>query len=1129
MSGIGKINCCSVNVRGLRNEKKRNVLMHWAEKKSFNAIFLQETFITENLSNLFENSLMHVGKAYQSLSNSSHSKGVAIILTNSFPDYSFIDKHIDQDGRIVLLNIELLHNNEIYTFINVYAPNDVQQRINFLKKINNFINQHAKSHKNIIICGDFNTCDNQNDRASLKFDQSSEHFRHLKISNNLTDSFKHKNPGKNLYTYVHSSQPGRNSRIDYILTSSSLVEFITSSDICTAPVPDHKAVHTTLDIAKNNRGRGLWKLNNAILDENDYKLLIHQLINETKSEYLGCISNQKLFDLIKLRVKEQTIRYCVKRSKILKSSNDYLEKTLEYLDGKLQCSSDVKFKIELQEKRNLIKNKLDKKYEDLTHAAFVRSRSKWLEQGERSTSYFLNLEKARQNHNRITKLIDANNERQYNSDKDILNHCASFYSNLYKSNNPKQDHIDNYLSELQQLPFLSEEDQAICEGKVNVLECEEALKSMKNNKSPGYDGLTVEFYKTFWHNLSDLMVNSFNESFDIGKLSELQNTSVLSLIHQKNERTCLKNYRPISLTNVDYRILAFALSMRLQKVIKKIISAEQTGYIKKRFIGTNIRAILDICENIEANNDAGILLLLDFEKAFDSVEWSFLFTTLKKFNFGKQFIQWIQILYSQPKAIIKNNGYLSNKIDITRGIRQGCPVSALLFILIIEILSHKIRYNTSLHGVVAKIGKNNLEYKSFQYADDISIFLKNDTDLQKIFEIISKFTEVAGPKLNRSKTEGIWLGQQKERQRNCNVAGIKWPTGPVRCLGIYIGNDKNECNKLNWDKKLENIKTKLASWQKRKLTLFGKVTIIKSLLMPQLLFPAQFLDIPPGYIKEVNKIFYRFVWNSHDRIKRNTLIADICEGGIQMMDIESQFEALKASWVVKLLNSIGSWSFLGNIYLNLLDNHNVLRLNFTDKRHFPLLKKLPPFYQDVITSFNKSKICPLPLSKPDLMQQVIWGNRHLTYWSKELKHKVTLYFKEWIHAGIIHVHDIKFINGKIDCNFIYEKVKNKRNIFHEISILSKVLAPFRCDINTHTPVSESSIIFPLYFLNENIVQIDDKKSKFFYKSLIKQKIEIPFRQTFWMKTLKSPDLNFNIIYTNKIKHIKDKKNCGVQL
>ena len=114
--------------------------------------------------------------------------------------------------------------------------------------------------------------------------------------------------------------------------------------------------------------------------------------------------------------------------------------------------------------------------------------------------------------------------------------------------------------------------------------------------------------------------------------------------------------------------------MRLQKVITKIISVHETGYINKRFIGTNIRAILDICDNIEANNDIGILLFLDFEKAFDTVEWSFLFSTLKKFNFGSQFIQWIQILYSDPKAIIKNNGYLSNQINITRGIRQGCPV-----------------------------------------------------------------------------------------------------------------------------------------------------------------------------------------------------------------------------------------------------------------------------------------------------------------------------------------------------------------------------------------------------------------------------------------------------------------------
>ena len=149
---------------------------------------------------------------------------------------------------------------------------------------------------------------------------------------------------------MHSAQPERNSRIDYILTSSNLVEFIINSDICIAPAPDHKAVHTTLDIQKNSRGRGLWKLNNAILDEDDYKVLIQQLIAETKAEYFRHIPNQKLFDLIKIRIKEQTIRYCVKRSKYLKCENDYLEKALENLDNKLQLSTDMALKIELQEK-----------------------------------------------------------------------------------------------------------------------------------------------------------------------------------------------------------------------------------------------------------------------------------------------------------------------------------------------------------------------------------------------------------------------------------------------------------------------------------------------------------------------------------------------------------------------------------------------------------------------------------------------------------------------------------------------------------------------------------------------------------------------------------------------------------
>ena len=148
--------------------------------------------------------------------------------------------------------------------------------------------------------------------------------------------------------------------------------------------------------------------------------------------------------------------------------------------------------------------------------------------------------------------------------------------------------------------------------------------------------------------------------------------------------------------------------------------------ILKRLIGTNVRATHDICEYIENNNNSGIILLFDFDKVFDSVEWPYLISVLKKFNFQEQFIRCIEVLYSTPKICIKNNGHLFNYFNIQRGIRQGCLVSTLLFILIIEILTHQLQNSKSLHGVSVKIYDILTEYKCFQYADDVSLFLQDE-------------------------------------------------------------------------------------------------------------------------------------------------------------------------------------------------------------------------------------------------------------------------------------------------------------------------------------------------------------------------------------------------------------------
>ena len=133
------------------------------------------------------------------------------------------------------------------------------------------------------------------------------------------------------------------------------------------------------------------------------------------------------------------------------------------------------------------------------------------------------------------------------------------------------------------------------------------------------DGLTAEFYQTFWHYIGLFLVKVYNECFDDEVLSSSQRSSILSLIHKKGDTVKLSNYRPISITNTDYKIIAFVLAARIQLVLDKIISTDQAGYVKKRFIGQNIRLIQDVLEHAKNNRRSGIMLFLDFEKALDSL------------------------------------------------------------------------------------------------------------------------------------------------------------------------------------------------------------------------------------------------------------------------------------------------------------------------------------------------------------------------------------------------------------------------------------------------------------------------------------------------------------------------------
>ena len=231
------------------------------------------------------------------------------------------------------------------------------------------------------------------------------------------------------------------------------------------------------------------------------------------------------------------------------------------------------------------------------------------------------------------------------------------------------------------IPKLAENAKGLCEGKLSLAECYAALNKFPNSKAPGNDGITPEFYKCFWNLLGQQLTDSLNYSFDHGELSNTQKQAIIKLIDKKDrDRRYIKNWRPISLLNVDVKIASKALALRLEKVLPNIIHADQYAYVKGRTIFDAVRTIDDIMEYTKLMQLPGLMVALDFEKAFDSLNWSFLLKALKSFNFGESFIKWVTVLYSNISSCVLNNGFSTQIFQVHRGVRQGDPLSAYLLL-----------------------------------------------------------------------------------------------------------------------------------------------------------------------------------------------------------------------------------------------------------------------------------------------------------------------------------------------------------------------------------------------------------------------------------------------------------------
>ena len=564
----------------------------------------------------------------------------------------------------------------------------------------------------------------------------------------------------------------------------------------------------------------------------------------------------------------------------------------------------------------------------------------------------------------------------------------------------------------------------------------------------------------------------------------------------------MKNWRPITLSCVDLKLASACIANRIKPVLRNIISETQKGFLKGRYIGECTRIIFDLLDKLE-DDIPGLLVLTDFEKAFDTIEWSFIEKSLEFFGFGITFKRWIKAFYCDITSATIYNGHVSEFFNLERGVRQGDPLSPYLFILVLELLSAAINNDPDINGV--KI--NDSEFLLSQYADDSSLLLDgNEKSLSQSLSIFDKFSQCAGLKVNLDKTEAIWIGSKTGSQEKLlPEKKLSWNyTGKFKLLGICFDLFQEDKTLINFTEKVQKVKHLLNTWCYRELTYIGKITVIKTLALPILVQIFTVLPNPPQYIfKEIQDILFKFLWDGkNDKITRNVLINEYEEGGIKMPHIESFCYALKMSWIHKLLDPLNHspWKVL---LLNSLQKFGGDRILYLGREGMECLaRKLNPFWKDVFMNYSKILKDQTVRDGKDVLSQSIWLNPCIKIGGQMCVNA------KCCENNVFFVNDLVSNNRKF---YSFEEFQVKYNIRLNFVEYYGILSAIPLDWRQKITEVEKLDVIENKFVEK--IKKEPKLCRYFQKIFVEDKKELPLNsQNKWEKELNVHVETWNIVY-----------------
>ena len=998
---------------------------------------------------------------------------------------------------------------------NVYAPNNDNEKVNYFLQLLNIIKDKVRNRDEYtLLCGgDFNTVKNNDMDIISGLPHCKDTVKMFNTFINellLTDAWRWLHPLKKMYSWKRANIA---RRLDYILTDELLTSNLQNSVIETVGFSDHLMVSIEIKSSNFRYGKSYYKMNTSILLNQKY-------IDIMKKEIPKMIDNHSTLDphlhweMVKAEIRELTQKFCRNNSVNKNNEKQLIMKELVTLEQKLSKNPSDE---NLTAEHNLKKKRYEEIIEEEVRGIRIRCGLKWIEEGERNTKFFLSLEKRRSAQNTIkelevgdTKIIDEG---------EILTEIGQYYEDLYmqKESNNTIDfdkNLEFFISDLI-IPCLDNDQKENCDEEFNLEDMAEAVKDMKNGSSPGIDGIPIEFYKIFFNQIKVVLFNCFIFSLEKGELTTTQNRGVLSLLHKGKglSRNKLDNWRPLSLTNSDYKILAKMVAKRVQKVLKVIIDKDQCGFVKGRDVSVLLREIDDLIENERNTHTEHILLAIDYRKAFDTISSEFIHRCLTLFGFGPYIREWVKVILNGRTFCVKNGGHLSKYYEMTRGVRQGCPLSPLIFIIAIELLGIKIRQAENIKGI--RIENCNVVHKIKQFADDTTFLLNDIIDFREVLSKIKEFSNISGLEMNKNKTFAFNISTFSANIDEYD--GIKF-VDKVKLLGIWYSRACAAREmKENWEGKIERLERILAMWSRHRLTMMGKVLVIKVFGLSLFIYAMKSIGLPQTVLQRVNRMFFSFIWKRNfkegktfERVKRKILCSEVDEGGLGMIDIHLMQDGFMIKWCLKLiLEQKEKWAALPKKFFGKVGISNVF-LCSTDKKEFKGLDTIKSnFWKEALVAWltYSGAEALLKIEEINILEMPIFNNKSIVYQKK------SIYLDETIQRGIFLVKDITSNGEMISfANFLLKFGSYPRaqlDYFILLNALKNKLNKEHNNNNNNTAKLEEKANTFLHMKNKQLRNVIEDKYK-----------EVSCGRKLWERKF---DRDISKLYTNSMNNIKEVK------